>query len=311
MANVLDGVDQRTQLAGHNRLELLLFRLASRQRYAINVFKVREVLECPPVRSLPTAHPAVRGVAHIRGHSIPVVDLGKMLGRPLPATGPRPFLVITEFNRSVQGFLVGSVDRIVNLNWEAVLPPPSQMAVSAYLTAVTKVDDELVGVIDVEKVFAEVAGLVTKVSKSVAHIGEMKRATLPVLVVDDSSTARLMVRRCLEQLGITVELANDGREALDLLKGWADEGRPVTERVALVISDIEMPRMDGYTLTAEIRRDARLSGLYVLLHSSLSGVFNDAMARKVGADHFIAKFDADNLARHVLEVMERPQSTAA
>jgi two-component system, chemotaxis family, chemotaxis protein CheV len=304
MGTVLDSVDKRTQLAGHNRLELLLFRLSGRQRFGINVFKVREVLECPPLRRLPTAHPAVRGMAHIRGHSIPVIDLGKVLGRPVSDDTKPLFVVITEFNRAVQGFLVASVDRIINLGWEAILPAPSQMAISGYFTAVTKFEDELIGIIDVEKIFAEVTGLSADVSKEVAESTPVQ-ATLPVMMVDDSSTARLMVARCLEQLGVECVMAKDGAEALEQLKQWADSGKPVTERIAMVISDIEMPRMDGYTLTAEIRRDPRLKDLYVLLHSSLSGVFNDAMAQKVGANHFVAKFNADELAKHVLAVVGR------
>lgn len=304
MGTILESVDMRTQLAGHNRLELLLFRLSGRQRFGINVFKVREVLECPPLRRLPTAHPAVRGIAHVRGHSISVIDLGKVLGKPVPDDGKPLFVVITEFNRSVQGFLVASVDRIINLGWEAILPAPTQMAISGYFTAVTKVEDELVGIIDVEKIFAEVTGLSADVSKEVAESTPVQ-TKLPVMMVDDSSTARLMVARCLEQLGVECVMAKDGLEALEQLKQWVDSGTPVTDRIAMVISDIEMPRMDGYTLTAEIRRDPRLKDLYVLLHSSLSGVFNDAMARKVGADHFVAKFNADELAKHVLAVVAR------
>jgi two-component system, chemotaxis family, chemotaxis protein CheV len=309
MGTILENVDQRTRLAGHNRLELLLFRLSGKQRFGINVFKVREVMECPSLRRLPTSHPAVRGVAHVRGHSVPVVDLGMVLGKPMRDQGKPLFVVITEFNRSVQGFLVAGVDRIINLNWEAILPAPSQMAVSGYFTAVTKYEDELIGIIDVEKIFAEITGLSADVSDEVARAKPLQ-AKLPVLMVDDSSTARLMVARCLEQLGVECRLAKDGREALDLLKEWADSGTPVTERIAMVISDIEMPRMDGYTLTAEIRRDPRLKDLYVLLHSSLSGVFNDAMAQKVGADHFVAKFNADDLAKHVLEVVGRRGAAA-
>jgi two-component system chemotaxis response regulator CheV len=301
MAGVLDGVNQRTQLVGQNRLELLLFRLGGRQRFGINVFKVQEVIQCPALTRLPNAHPAVRGVANMRGKTIPVVDLGMAIGRPPVKDTAGAYIVIAEFNRSVQGFLVGAVERIVNLNWEAVLPPPKGAEKDSYMTAVTQVDKELVEIIDVEKVLAEVVGTSDMVSARLAENAEsMAVAVRHVLVADDSMVARNQVKRALQQVGIETTLARDGREALKILKDWAEEGTPVGERVAMVISDIEMPEMDGYTLTTEIRKDPRLKDLYVLLHSSLSGVFNNAMVQKVGADRFLAKFSADELAGTVL-----------
>jgi two-component system chemotaxis response regulator CheV len=196
---------------------------------------------------------------------------------------------------------VRGVDRILNMQWGEILPPPRQMSVSSYLTAVTKVNDELVGIIDVEKILGEVRGTSVDISADVASAAAVADKSLPILIVDDSSTARLMIARTLEKLGIQYHMAKDGQEALELLQQWVGEGTPVAERLALVISDIEMPRMDGYTLTSEIRKDERLRGLYVLLHSSLSGVFNDAMVKKVGADRFLAKFNPDELGQVVSE----------
>ena len=304
MAGVLDKVDSRTRLAGHNRLELLLFRMGGKQRYGINVFKVREVIECPALRRLPTAHPSVRGVATIRGRTIPVVDLGKALGlRALQHVHGR-YVVIAEFNRSVQGFLVESVDRIVNMNWADILPPPANSGKDSYLTAVTQIDQELIEILDVEKILAEVSPRAFAVAKDVVTAKERSAERLPVLVVDDSSTARKMIARTLDQVGIKYVMATNGREALGLLRDWADQG-PVPQKIALVVSDIEMPEMDGYTLTTEIKKDPRLQGLYVLLHSSLSGVFNDSMVNKVGANRFLAKFSQDDFARLVAEIMDQ------
>lgn len=301
MAGVLESVNQRTQLAGRNRLELLLFRINNKQRYGINVFKVREVIVCPTMQQLPHSHPDVRGVIRVRGKTIPVIDLAKVLGMSL---SPEPeqtelFIIITEFNRSVQGFLVCGVDRILNMNWDAIKPPPR--VGSNFLTAVTQVDDELVEILDVEKVLATVTGMVTEVSSELAMANSEQRAHLPLLVVDDSSTARSMIQRTLEQIGFSCILANSGREGLTLLQQMADEGTPMIDRISLVISDIEMPEMDGYTLTAEIKKDPRLAGLCVVLHSSMSGGFNDSLAKKVGADLFLPKFHPDELARVVLE----------
>ena len=312
MAGILDGVNRRTQLAGTNRLELLMFRLQRKQRYGINVFKVREVIHCPQLTQVPHSHPAVRGVANIRDQAITIIDLGMAIGQP-PLEDPRKgFVIVTEYNRSTQGFLVTGIDHIVNLNWEDILPPPKG-ANSGYMTAVTNVDKEIVEIIDVEKIMSEVIGGNEQVSDEVlsnVHESEIPRH---ILVVDDSSVARNQIKRALDQLGIESTLANDGAAGLKQLKAWADEEQAVTDRLAMVISDVEMPQMDGYTLTSEIRQDPRLRDLYVVLHTSLSGVFNNALVDKVGANKFIPKFDPDELATAVLgrirELEEKNAST--
>ncbi|GAA5213863.1 chemotaxis protein CheV [Corallincola platygyrae] len=306
MAGILDTVNQRTQLVGQNRLELLLFKLNSRQRFGINVFKVKEVLQCPPLTSMPKLHPYVRGVAHIRGQTISVIDLGQAIGfRPVEDLS-KSFIIIAEYNRSIQGFLVESVERIVNINWEAILPPPKGAGRFSYLTAVTEIENELVEILDVEKILDEIAPTDTEVS------GDLIDRTLAetiagrkVLIADDSSVARNQINRALSALNLDTELVKDGKEALDLLKDELEGVDDIRQKYALLISDVEMPEMDGYTLTAEIRNDPKLAGLYVILHTSLSGVFNEAMVKKVGADDFIPKFNPDELAAAVTKAIEK------
>ncbi|MCP4126170.1 MAG: purine-binding chemotaxis protein CheW, partial [Gammaproteobacteria bacterium] len=167
MSGVLAGVDQRTQLAGHNRMELLLFRLAGRQRYGINVFKVQEVITCPSLTEVPGSSPVVRGIANMRGKTITVMDLSMSIGGPSLGDTENRFVIITEYNRRVQGFLVGSVDRIINSNWDQILPPPKGLTSDSYMTAVTQIDDELVEIIDVEKVMKEVIGYQEEISDGV------------------------------------------------------------------------------------------------------------------------------------------------
>lgn len=301
MASVMHSVDQRTQLAGHNRLELLLFRLSGRQRFGINVFKIQEVVHCPPLTQIPHSHAVVRGVATMRGKTIPVIDLGMAIGRSPVEKLSNCFMVVAEYNRSTQGFLVGGVERIVNLNWEEILPPPKGSGKDSYLTAVTRFENELIEIIDVEKVLAEVCHPPTEVSQELAGNIEDKIRHQHVLVVDDSSVARNQVKRTLEQIGVGCTLADNGRGALKLLREWADNGDPKLAHLAVVVSDIEMPEMDGYTLTTEIRKDPRFTDLYVMLHTSLSGTFNNAMVVKVGANHFIPKFKPDELAQAVVD----------
>jgi two-component system chemotaxis response regulator CheV len=302
MAGVLDSVNQRTQLVGANRLELLLFKLQGRQRYGINVFKVREVLQCPPLTQIPKQNSLVKGVAYIRGQTISVIDLSS-------ATGGRPvqdlttaFIIIAEYNRTVQGFLVESVERIINLNWGDVMPPPKGTGRQSYLTAVTEVDKELIEILDVEKILDEIAPQQTQVSQDITSDGEMQEdlGDRIILIADDSAVARNQVKRALGPLGIDMVLAKSGRDALDQLLALAETCEScITEKVGLLISDIEMPEMDGYTLTAEIRANPLLSKLHIILHTSLSGVFNHAMVEKVGANDFIAKFNPDDLAAAV------------
>ena len=308
MSGVLASVDLRTQLAGHNRLELLLFRLDSKQLFGINVFKVQEVIQCPPLTQVPDSHPVVRGITNMRGRTITVMDLGKAIGCPGVDRPEDNFVVVTEYNQHVQGFLVGGVDRIVNMNWTDILPPPKGIGNDNYLTAVTRVDGELVEIIDVEKVLAEVIGWSEGVSQEFVGQAASDQGTCQpvVLIADDSSVARNQIKRTLDQLGIECVLAKDGRQALEQLKQWADDEQSIAlnDRLLMVISDIEMPEMDGYTFTTEVRKDPRLCNLHILLHTSLSGVFNNAMVQKVGANDFIAKFQPDLLAKSVLELLK-------
>jgi two-component system chemotaxis response regulator CheV len=302
MAGVMDSVNQRTQLVGQNRLELLLFRLNTNQLYGINVFKVKEVLQCPKLTIMPKSNPVVRGVASIRGGTIPILDLAMATGSAPLANIENSFVIITEYNTKVQGFLVQSVERIVNMNWEAIHPPPRGTGRDHYLTAVTQLDGQMVEIIDVEKVLAEVAPTSEVISAGVLNAKTQERAvSMRVLTCDDSSVARKQITRCLETVGVEVVAFNDGRQALYHLKAMVKEGKKPEEEFLMLISDIEMPEMDGYTLTAEIRADPRMQKLHIILHTSLSGVFNQAMVKKVGADDFLAKFRPDDLASRVAD----------
>ena len=302
MAGVLDSVNQRTQLVGQNRLELLLFRLGTDQLYGINVFKVKEVLQCPPLNAIPQRNPVVRGVAHIRGSTVSIMDMNLAIGHTPLDNVENCFVIITEYNRTTQGFLVSGVERIVNMNWSDIHPPPKGAGRASYLTAVTEVEGKLVEIIDVEKILAEVSPVSEEVSEEVIEDGIAERVVLKhVLIVDDSTIARKQIQRVVEQLGIKTTLRKDGREALDYLEGIVAEGKDPYSELILVISDIEMPEMDGYTLTAAIRTNPALENLHVVLHSSLSGVFNEAMVKKVGANDFLAKFNPDELAKRVNE----------
>ncbi|MBI4696216.1 MAG: chemotaxis protein CheV [Gammaproteobacteria bacterium] len=298
MPSVMDGVDRLTRIAGRNRLELLLFRLSNHQIFGINVFKVREVLKCPPLRSVPHSHAHVRGVMHARGQTITIIDLAAVLGHGESEGTPDRFVIVTEYSGKVQGYLVGHVERIVNLRWDEVKPPPAGIGNSNYLTAVSTIDGQLVEILDVEKVLAEIVGYRVDVTSGHA-VGE--QITLPhhVFIADDSSVARKQIMRVMDQIGITYDVAENGREAFERLQAAAADGA-ITSRYSMLISDIEMPEMDGYTLTKMLKADPALKDLYVCLHTSLSGNFNQSMAASVGADRLVPKFVPDDLAEMVI-----------
>ncbi|MBI3560103.1 MAG: chemotaxis protein CheV [Gammaproteobacteria bacterium] len=298
MAGVIDGVDQRTKLVGENRFEMLLFSLGDKQRFGINVFKVQEVILCPPLTAVPNSHRIVRGIANMRGKTLPIMDLSMAIGlKPIQDIKDR-YVIITEYNRSIQGFLVNSVDRIVNLTWKEILPPPKGVGQDNYMTAVTKIENKLVQIIDVEKVLAEITQQPIEIKVEQAIPKDPTRK-IKVLVADDSLVARKQVKAALDKIGLESTLTKNGREALDVLLRAVKEGKPITDTFDFIVSDIEMPEMDGYTLTTEIRSHDKLKLLPIMLHTSLSGTFNSNMVKKVGADMFVAKFEADEFAKQV------------
>lgn len=304
MIGVLDSVNELTEVAGQNRMELLLFKLSGRhQRYGINVFKVREVLPCPRLTVMPKLQKFVIGVAHIRGQTISVIDLAYAIGGRPSTNIDKCFIIIAEYNRSTHAFLVSSVERILNMNWDKIMPPPKGAGDSNYMTAVTEIDGELVEILDVEKILEEISpSKLENTDLEAVYDSEFKKIIEKhkpvVLVADDSRVALNQVTSALEKMNLTVVKAHDGREAFNLLREAAGKG-PVEHQYAVVISDVEMPEMDGYTLCSTLRQDPSLKNLYVILHTSLSGVFNLGMVSKVGANDFIPKFNPLELARAV------------
>ena len=304
MAGVMDKVNQLTELVGQNRMELLLFKLSGlSQRYGINVFKVREVLPCPKLTVMPRLHQFVIGVAHIRGSTLSVIDLAYAIGGRPTKNYEKCYIIIAEYNRSTHAFLVSSVERIINMNWNKIMPPPKGAGHSNYMTAVTEIDNELIEILDVEKILDEIAPI-----SGALESDAIKKLSVPegtrVLVADDSKIALKQIKRALVEIGVDVIECHDGMEALDTLHDMVRNGHNIKETLTLIISDVEMPEMDGYTLCANIRNDPNLRDLYVILHTSLSGVFNESMVSKAGANDFIPKFNPEELAGAVERGLE-------
>lgn len=310
---LLEKVERHTRLAGHNRVAMLLFRLGDEQLFGINVFKVREVLRRPPMERMQGAHEWMAGSCDYRGQTIPVIDLAAALGYAPLREVESAHLMVTEFSRSVQGFLVADLQRMVHCEGEAMAAPASSLGFGSRVNAVTRIDGALLAVVDVEHVLASIDTAPVELSAKLQREASTRYlARRRVMVVDDSGIARQRLVNLFKQMGMECVVAGDGREALDRLLELAD-GDPA-EMIELVVSDIEMPRLDGYALTRAIRETPTLRRLKVLLHSSLSGLFNKAMIKEVKADRFVAKFQPDLLAQAVMELLPevstRPQAAS-
>jgi len=292
----------------HNYLELLLFQLRGKQRFGINVLKVKEVIPCPPLTKLPDSHPSICGIVSLRGESISVVDLSQAIGRGRLSNegdGCKGSVIITEINRTKQAFLVDRVERIMMRDWKDVLSPPKGLGIRGYASGVTVFENELIQILDVERILAEVNQEPIVISADLGSDIPEGASEQLILVVDDSSMARSQTVKTLEQLQIPYITAIDGKEALEILKKTNTSDADPAGRISFVLSDIEMPEMDGYSLTKAIRQDSDLRNLYILLHTSLNGTINAERAKQCGADAFITKFVADDLANEVIKGLKR------
>ena len=313
MSQLISSVDQRTKLAGANRLEILLFSLGKtsqnnerEETFGINVFKVREVMHIPEITHAPDMPPGVKGMISLRGAMIPVVDLAHFCN--LEATEPPNILIVTEYNRNSQGFLVNSVEQIIRMEWSDIKVPPPMMANQhgGLITAVTELKDKrIVMVMDVEKVLAETMPSADE-DALFENMGQA-RIEATVLFADDSSVARKQIARTLDQLGITHISSRNGVEAWDRLKEIALRaealGKPVSDFISAILTDIEMPEMDGYVLTKHIKSDPRFNNIPVIMHSSLSAKANITIGKSVGADDYVGKFDPRELSSKILKVL--------
>ncbi|MES9856272.1 MAG: chemotaxis protein [Sedimenticola sp.] len=281
--------------------QMLMFNLWEGHTYGINVLKIREVIPYQKLDRVPGSHPAVVGLANLRGNTLPVIDLSAAIG--LTSAGDKDLsqssIIISEFNRSLQGFLVSKVDRIVTIDWNAIKAVPRSAGRFNYITGVVELDALLMEVLDVERVLNEVAPPADSTGQGVSLNEEQLQILSEklVLVVDDSHMAQNQISSTLGMIGIDNLSAGDGIEALEMLEALRLEGR----HIDMVISDIEMPRMDGYTLTREIRNNPDFSHAYILLHSSLAGAVSEENAVASGADAMLTKFVTEELAQAVLK----------
>ena len=309
--SMLDSVDARTRLAGSNTMELLLFSLGTKEIFAINVFKVREITRTPAITRAPNLPHAVEGVVSLRGSIIPVISLSKIIGVGMQECSNQTMMV-TEFSRHVQGFLMNGVDRIVRVEWSKVRSPdPMIVGDSGNITAITELPNgQLVSILDVEQVLAKVYG-----ESEVPELEPAPHSDSSMFFVDDSAVARKEIVKVLDQLKVNHQHASNGREAWERLQSMANraqaEGEPLARRLQLILTDAEMPEMDGYVLTRHIKSDARFEGVPVVMHSSLSSEANRSMGKSVGVDAYVAKFEPRVLADTLRPLIGNTAAAAA
>ncbi len=311
MSSFIQEIDARTQLAGANRFEILLFSMGVDEVYGINVFKVREVFSLPSLTRLPDTDSRIEGLLSVRGATLPVIDLRQVLGLPhVPRDdGKADHLIVTEYNRHVQAFHVRHVDRIVRVSWSQVTPPPplaQNKLKPGTITAVAKIDPATtVLLVDVEKILSDLMPEHEETLLQQVEVSPTALTAKRVLFADDSAVARTQIRKTLKRLGVTGIETTTGQEAWDRLIRLADEAeaqkKTIGDLLYLVLSDVEMPVMDGFTLTKRIRADARFHDIPIILHSSLTGMCNREHGRVVGATDYVGKFDPKELSSIVLK----------
>jgi len=307
MTSFIKSVDERTQLAGTNKLEVLLFSLGQDvesgrdEVFGINVFKVREVMHAPEITRAPDMPKAIEGMVSLRGSMVPVVNLQKFCG--VESDNNPQILMITEYNKNVQGFLVSSVDMIERLSWDQVKVPPQMLAnrLGGLVTAVAELDkDRLVMIMDVEKVLAESAGFYDD-ETIYEGISDNSDKNVTVLFADDSSVARKQISKTLDRMGFKHISAINGTEAWNILQEIVERcdktGADIHKELTIILTDVEMPEMDGYVLTRKIKSDPNFSDIPVVMHSSLTADTNQALGTGVGADEYVSKFEPIELAK--------------
>ncbi|WP_157669995.1 chemotaxis protein [Chitinibacter sp. GC72] len=319
MSDLLKNIDARTKLAGTNKLEILLFTLGLDQRsgrretFGINVFKVREVMRTPEITQAPDMPSSVEGMVSLRGSLVPVIDLARYAGIQ---TESRPeIMIVSEYNGHTQGFLVEAVDTILRLDWSVMRVPPDMltMQMGGLVTAVTELDNgKLVMMLDVEKVLAETTQHSNRVDTSTV-VQNQKVINKTVFFADDSLVARSQIEQTLDAMNIRHLHAINGKRAWEELLLIAQsaeiQGLMVKDMIQLVLTDVEMPEMDGYMLTKQIKSDPRFVGIPVLMHSSLSGLSNQKLGQSVGVDGYVAKFEPHKLSQSIANFLLRNEST--
>ncbi|MGB9097113.1 chemotaxis protein [Erwinia sp.] len=317
MDNFQKEIDERANLALSNKFELLVFRLGSdlneekSELFGINVFKLREIVPMTTITKAAGMKSPLLGMANIRGQFIPVIDLPAVVGCT-PTTGLN-LILVTEYARSTQAFAVESVEDIVRLDWSQVHAAEAGVS-SRNITSIACLNTDkdnnttMALVLDVEQILHDVIPSVREVKEGDIKLKEFDiRPGSIAIVAEDSKVARQMLEQGLKAMAIPAEMHNTGLEAWNRIKAiqqqCKEEGISIRDKISMVLTDLEMPEMDGFTLTRNIKTDISLRDIPVVIHSSLSGSANEDHVRKVGANGYVAKFEINQLSAVIHKVL--------
>lgn len=299
---------------GSNEMELVDFRILKEEDgeiyegiYGINVSKVREIIKMPSLTELPGTPEYIEGIFDLRSVVIPVVNLAKWMGITAPEsieTNSR--VIITEFNNVLIGFVVHEAKRIRRINWADIEPASftsgSGSIDGSKITGVTKIEgDNVLLILDLESVIQEL-GLY---EPDIDHVPEdLDDFSGLALVLDDSTTARKIVKEAVEKMGFNVIEAGDGQEGLDKLDDlYKMYGDDIVNELKIIVSDVEMPKMDGFHFAANVKEDGRFNNIPIVFNSSISDHFSESRGKEAGAEAYLVKFEAslfyDEVARVV------------
>jgi two-component system chemotaxis response regulator CheV len=284
--------------------KLLLFYLNDQRLFGLGTLKIREIMPYAPLSRLPQSHPAVVGAMNFRGSTVPVIDMAYAVGYPPMSQEDRKTasIIVTDVQRQEIGFLVRNVRKIIETEWKDVMPPPKSLGDKAFITGLIHMDKEIIQLLDVELLLARVYP--ESINPAEVVLTDVQRETLKglnILLVDDSQVARKQLSDALDSKDVSYTVTTNGRDALDRLLTADNDGKPID----ILVSDIEMPGLDGYELTFNVRDYSSLKQPYIILHTSLNSEMSVSYATQVGADEALTKFDAEELLHAILRGAEK------
>ena len=307
-------MDSKSLKVGSNEMELVDFRIFKQEKnkvyegiYGINVSKVREIIRIPHLTELPSTPEFIEGIFDLREVVIPVVNLAKWMGVTEPEDAMKNArVIITEFNNVLIGFIVHEAKRIRRISWSDI-EPTSFMSSSSGLesnkiTGVTKIEgDNVLLILDLESVVQDL-GLYEPETDAMPET--IEKFSGLALVLDDSATARKIVKEALAKMGFHVVEAMDGEEGLNKLNDlYATYGDKITDNLKIIISDIEMPKMDGFHFAAKVKEDERFNDIPIVFNSSISDHFSEARGEEAGGEAYLVKFQASSFFDEVSRVV--------
>ncbi len=284
--------------------KLLLFRLYGSRLFGLGTLKIREILPLQHLTRLPQSHHAVIGTATFRGAAVPVIDMAAAVGYPPMSKDEQEHgsIIITDVQRREIGFMVRSVNRIIETDWQTVMPPPKALGANAFITGLLDMEGEIIQLLDVELLLAKVYPESVDAREVLLSPMEIETLrSLNILLVDDSMVARKQLCDVLDAKDVSYHVTTSGDQAMQVLLREHELNRPID----ILVSDIEMPGLDGYELAFNIRDNRSLRQPYIILHTSLNSEMSLSYANQVGANEALTKFDADELLHAMLRAAEQ------